>query len=78
MVSLVFLGSVCPAVVYRDQCLTLCLQTVFAIVFGIMPLMSLSDEERAAALEAAAPDLKYHLREVKVAVEVQAALFHKG
>ena len=43
-----------------------------------MPLISLSDEERDAALNAAAPDLKYHVCEVKVPVEVQAALFHKG
>ncbi|CAL1153097.1 unnamed protein product, partial [Cladocopium goreaui] len=28
--------------------------------------------------QAASPDLKYHLSEVKVPVEVQAALFHKG
>ena len=34
--------------------------------------------ERSAALKAASPDLKYHLSEVKVPVEVQAAVFHKG
>ena len=43
-----------------------------------MPWISLSDEERSAALKAASPDLKYHLSEVKVPIEVQAALFHKG
>eukprot|EP00438_Fugacium_kawagutii_P019264 Skav217554 [mRNA] locus=scaffold1602:188755:189402:+ [translate_table: standard] len=43
-----------------------------------MPLISLSAEEQSAALKAASPDLKYHLCEVNVPVEVQAALFHKG
>lgn len=43
-----------------------------------MPLISLSAEEKAAALQAASPDLKYHLSEVGVPVDVQAALYHKG
>ena len=47
------------------------------LVFG-MPLISLSAEEKAAALQAASPDLKYHLSEVGVPVDVQAALYHKG
>lgn len=60
-------------IVYVLQLRQLSLSTV-----DIMPLISLSDEERSAALKAASPDLKYHLSEVKVPVEVQAALFHKG
>ena len=40
-----------------------------------MPLISLSAEEKAAALQAASPDLKYHLSEVGAPVDVQAALY---
>ena len=43
-----------------------------------MPLFSFSAEQREAALNAASPDLKFHLSEVKAPVEVQAALYHKG
>ena len=43
-----------------------------------MPMLSLTAAERAAAIDAASSDLKFHLCEVGVPDDVQAALFHKG
>ena len=43
-----------------------------------MPMLSLTTAERAAAIDAASSNLTFHLCEVGVPDDVQAALFHKG
>lgn len=43
-----------------------------------MPLIAMTEDEKEAALEGAASDLKFLMSEVGVSAAVQAAVFHKG
>ena len=43
-----------------------------------MSLLSLTADQKTAAMDAAGADIKYHLAEAGVPEDVQALLFHKG
>ena len=55
-------------------------QGSFFAIFAVcaMSLLSLTADQKTAAMDAAGADIKYHLAEAGVPEDVQALLFHKG